>query len=381
MDFIEELRNLSTNIAKQIENAVQIDRNITEEATKHAFVIPFIKILGYDPYNLTEVVPEFTADIGTKQGEKVDYAIFKDDEVIMLIECKKYGADLSDAHTSQLYRYFSVVNARIAVLTDGVIYRFYTDLEETNIMDSKPFLEFNMFDIQEPLVNELKRFTKPTFDLDAALTAASDLKYTKEIKQIMLEQLEAPSEDFVRFFLSSVYGGKRTQTVVQQFTGIVKRALNQFLNEQINQRLRSAIERGEATEDAIEVEIVDEETEEEPESRIVTTEEELEGFFTVKSILREVVTADRIQHRDTIRYMSVVLDGSIKKIICRLHFNSARKYLGLVNEDGKHERVEIASIDDIYNYADELKATVQRYDTLEQKTETYDHESDVENIK
>ncbi|MDE0322833.1 MAG: hypothetical protein OXN27_02835, partial [Candidatus Poribacteria bacterium] len=259
--------------------------------------------------------------------------------------------------------------------------RFYTDLEETNIMDSKPFLEFNMFDIQEPLVNELKRFTKPTFNLDAALTAASDLKYTKEIKQIMLEQLEAPSEDFVRFFLSSVYGGKRTQTVVQQFTGIVKRALNQFLNEQINQRLRSAIERGEATEDAIEVEIVDEEIEEEPESRIVTTEEELEGFFTVKSILREVVTADRIQHRDTIRYMSVVLDGSIKKIICRLHFNSARKYLGLVTEDGKHERVEIASIDDIYNYADELKATVQRYETPEQKTETYDHESDVENIK
>ena len=381
MDFIEELRNLSTNITKQIENAEQIDRNITEEATKHAFVIPFIKILGYDPYNLTEVVPEFTADIGTKQGEKVDYAIFKDDEVIMLIECKKYGADLSDAHTSQLYRYFSVVNARIAVLTDGVIYRFYTDLEETNIMDSKPFLEFNMFDIQEPLVNELKRFTKPTFNLDAALTAASDLKYTKEIKQIMLEQLEAPSEDFVRFFLSSVYGGKRTQTVVQQFTGIVKRALNQFLNEQINQRLRSAIERGEATEDAIEIEIADEEIEEEPESRIVTTEEELEGFFTVKSILREVVTADRIQHRDTIRYMSVVLDGSIKKIICRLHFNSARKYLGLVTEDGKHERVEIASIDDIYNYADELKATVQRYDTPEQKTETYDHESDVENIK
>lgn len=374
MDFIEELRNLSTQIAKQKERAT------TEEATKHAFVIPFIKILGYDPYNLTEVVPEFTADLGTKQGEKVDYAIFKDDEVIMLIECKKYGEDLSDAYTSQLYRYFSVVNARIAVLTDGGVYRFYTDLEETNIMDSKPFLEFNMLDIQESLVNELKRFTKPTFDLDAALTAASDLKYTKEIKQTMLEQLEAPSEDFVRFFLSSVYGGKRTQTVVQQFTDIVKHALNQFLNEQINQRLRSAIERGEATEEAIEVEIADDETEEETESRIVTTEEELEGFFTVKSIIREVVAPDRIQHRDTIRYMSVVLDS--RKIICRLHFNTARKYLGLFTEDGKHERVEIDGIDDIYNYADRLKATVQRYETPEpQETETYDYESESEIIK
>ena len=382
MDFIEELRNLSTNIEKQIENAEQIDRNITEEATKHAFVIPFIKILGYNPYNLTEVVPEFTADIGTKKGEKVDYAIFKDDKVIMLIECKKYGADLSDAQTSQLYRYFSSVHARIAVLTDGVIYRFYTDLEETNIMDSKPFLEFNMFDIQEPLVNELKRFTKPTFDLDAALTAAIDLKYTKEIKQTMLEQLEAPSEDFVRFFLSHVYNGVRTQTVVQQFTGIVKRALNQFLNEQINQRLQSAISKGEVAEESVEIEVPDESIEEDLDPRIVTTEEELEGFYTVKSIVREVIDAGRIVHRDAQSYMSVLLDDSRKKIICRLHFNAARKYLGLVTKDGKHERVEITSIDDIYNYADRLKATLQRYETPEPtETETYDPETQSEIIK
>ena len=362
MDFIEELRNLSTNIAKQIENAEQIGRNITEEATKHAFVIPFIKILGYNPYDLTEVVPEFTADIGTKQGEKVDYAIFKDDKVIILIECKKYGADISDAHTSQLYRYFSVVNARIAVLTDGVIYRFYTDLEETNIMDSKPFLEFNMFDIQEPLVNELKRFTKPTFDLDAALTAASDLKYTKEIKQTMMEQLESPSDDFVRFFLSFVYSGVKTQTVVQQFTGIVKRALNQFLNEQINQRLQSAISKGEVAEESVEIEGPDESIEEELDSRIVTTEEELEGFYTVKSIVREVVAADRIVHRDRQNYMSVLVDNNRLKPICRLYFNAAKKYLGLLNEERKYERIEIESIDDIYKYAKQLKATVSHYD-------------------
>ncbi|MDE0398906.1 MAG: type I restriction enzyme HsdR N-terminal domain-containing protein [Candidatus Poribacteria bacterium] len=374
MDFIEELRNLSTQIEKQVDHAT------TEEATKHAFVIPFINILGYNTFNLTEVVPEFTADTGTKQGEKVDYAIFKDDEVIMLIECKKYGADLSDAETSQLYRYFSVVRARIAVLTDGVIYRFYTDLEETNIMDSKPFLEFNMLDIQEPLVNDLKRFTKPTFDLDAALTAASDLKYTKEIKQTMLEQLDAPSEDFVRFFLSHVYSGQRTQTVIQQFTDIVKRALNQFLNEQINQRLRYAIESGEVAEDAIEVKLSEETTEETVASRIETTEEELEGFFTVKSIVREIVDPDRIQHRDTIRYMSVVLDS--RKMICRLHFNTARKYLGLITEDGTEARVEIERIDDIYKYADQLKATVQRYESPPPpETETYDHETEVETIK
>ena len=368
MDFIEQLRNLST----QIEN--QKDHATTEEATKHAFVIPFIEIMGYNPRNLTEVVPEFTADVGTRQGEKVDYAIFKDDNVIMLIECKKYGADLSDAHTSQLYRYFSVVHARIAVLTDGVIYRFYTDLEESNIMDSKPFLEFDMLDIQEPLVRELKRFTKPTFDLDAALTAASDLKYTKEIKQTMLEQLEIPSEDFVKFFLSHVYNGPRTQRVIEQFTGIVKRALNQFLNEQINQRLRSAIESGEVAEDAIDVEISDEMTEETVASRIVTTEEELEGYYIVKSVVREVVEANRIGHRDTISYMSIILDGSIRKPICRLHFNSAQKYLSFRNAEMQYERVDIEGIDDIYDYADRLKATALGYDS----TESTEYDRDTE---
>lgn len=360
MDFIEQLQNLSARIEKQ-KDIIE-----TEEATKTAFVMPFINLLGYDVFNPTEVVPEFTADVGTKQGEKVDYAIFKDDEVIMLIECKKYGADLTDAHTSQLYRYFSVVHARIAVLTDGVIYQFYTDLEESNVMDTKPFLEFNMLDIQQPLVNELKRFTKSAFDLELTLTAASDLKYTKEIKQTMVEQLDAPSEEFVKFFLSHVYSGVRTQPVIQQFTDIVKRALNQFLNEQINFRLQSAINnKPDEAEPSVETEESEEFIDEEVESRIVTTEEELEGYYIVKSIVREVVAADRIGHRDTISYMSIVLDGSNRKPICRLHFNSAQKYLNLRNAEKEYERVDIEQIDDIYQYADRLKAAALSYDSTD----------------
>ena len=359
MDFIRELRNLSTRISKQIDLAT------TEEATKTAFVIPFIEVLGYDPSNLTEVRPEFTADHGTKQGEKVDYAIFKDDEIIILIECKRAGADLSDAHTSQLSRYFAVVHPPIAVLTNGVSYRFYTDLEKTNIMDSKHFLEFNMLDIQEPIVNELKRFTKPTFDLDAVLTAARDLKYTEEIKQTMSEQLKAPSEDFVRFFLSNVYAGTRTQAVIQQFTDIVKRALNEFLNEQINQheqinqRLQSTITKGEVTEEPIEVEI----SEEDIDSSVVTTKEELEGFYIVESIVREVIASERIDYCDRQNYMAVILDDSSSKTICRLDFNTARKLLGFRRENGggKWDWNKIHTIDDIYNYAEKLKSSAQRF--------------------
>lgn len=361
MDFIEELRNLSARIEKQ-KDVIQ-----TEEATKMAFVVPFINLLGYDVFNPIEVVPEFIADAGVKKGEKVDYAIFKDDNPIILFECKKYGEDLSDGHSSQLYRYFSVVHARIAVLTDGVVYRFYTDLEEENKMDTKPFLEFNMLDFQPSLVDELKQFSKDTFDIDKTLNAASDLKYTKEIKQIMAEQFESPAEDFVRFFLSYVYNGVKTQSIIQQFTDIVKRALTQFMNESINQRLQSAISAGSVVERTIESDEpdVDEIDEAEAEPLIVTTEEELEGFFTVKSIVREVVEANRIVHRDTINYMSVVLDDSRYKRICRLHFNGTSKYLGLVNSEGVNQRIKIDSIDDIYDHADQLKSIAQSYDESE----------------
>ena len=227
MDFVEELRSLSAKIAKQ-KDLIQ-----TEEATKIAFVMPFINLLGYDTSDPVEVVPEFDADIRKKQLEKVDYAIFKEQQVIMLIECKKYGDNLS-VHISQLSSYFVATHdARIGILTDGVSYRFYADLERPNIMDETPFFEFNMLDIQPPLVNVLTRFTKLAFDLDQILTAAKDLKYTKEIKHLTGQQLNSPTEEFVRSVISALgYKGTKTKAVVQQFTEIVKRALNEFMKEQ-----------------------------------------------------------------------------------------------------------------------------------------------------
>ena len=227
MDFFEELRSLSAKIAKQK------DLIKTEEATKIAFVMPFINLLGYDTSDPVEVVPEFDADVRKKQLEKVDYAIFKEQQVIMLIECKKCGENLS-VHTSQLSSYFvATPDVHIGILTDGVLYQFYADLERPNIMDETPFFEFNMLGIQQPLVNELKRFTKAAFDLDQILTAAKDLKYTKEIRHVIGQQLNSPTEEFVRFVLSALdYKGTKTKTVVQQFTEIVKRALNEFIKEQ-----------------------------------------------------------------------------------------------------------------------------------------------------
>ncbi len=355
MDFIEQLQSLSAKIQKQ-RDVIQ-----TEEATKNAFVLPFINSLGYDIFDPSEVVPEFTADMGIKKGEKVDYAIVRDGKVIMLFECKKCGTDMGTCHASQLYRYFSVTEARIGILTDGILYHFYTDIEQPNKMDSKPFMEFNLLDIQESFVAELKKLSKPVFNLTEIITVAGDLKYTKEIKRILHEQLNSPSEDFTRFFACQVYPGKLTQGVREQFSAITKRAFAQFINERINERLRTALDSSEIPKDPAQVEQAAS-PEKEAENAVVTTAEELEGFFIVKAILRETVDPARIAHRDKLNYFGILLDDNNRKPICRLYLNRKQKYISFFDVAKNEARVAIADLNEIYKHAERLKAAVHLYD-------------------
>jgi hypothetical protein len=361
MDFIEVLQNISSKIVKQK------DLISTEEATKNAFVMPFISALGYDVFDPSEVIPEFTADVGIKKGEKVDYAIKQNGKIIMLFECKCCNCTLDESHASQLYRYFSVTEARIAVLTDGIIYRFYTDIEESNKMDPKPFMEFNMLDIQEPLVVELKRLAKQAFNLDDILTVAGELKYTREIKRILNDELNAPSEEFVKFFASQVYSGKLTAGVRGQFAGITKRAFAQFINEHIAERLRTAMgEFGSPADTKSESDDQDDNRSVAPpdsENKIVTTEEELQGYHIVKAIVCAVLDVDRIAYRDTQSYFSILYDNNNRKPICRLHFNGKQKYIGIFNmgTDKTEEKISIDQLSEIYKLADRLKATAEWY--------------------
>lgn len=359
MDFIDQLQALAAKIPKLSEHLQ------TEEATKNALVLPFISILGYDIFDPTEVIPEFIADVGIKKGEKVDYAIAKDGHIIMLFECKKCGTNLEVDHASQLFRYFAVTDARIGVLTDGSIYRFYTDLEAPNKMDEKPFMEFNMLDIQEPLVAELKKLTKPVFNVDEMMTVAGELKYMREIKHILAEQLVAPSEDFVRFFATRLYSGILTQAKREHFADITKRGFYQFINERINERLKSAMSGAlvNLSEEETPPEgSADEQGENKRERKVDTTDEEVEGFYIVKAMLREVVDPSRITARDTQSYFGILLDDTNRKPICRLYFNRAQKYLGLIGEGKSEERLPIERLDDLYQYADRLKSVIASYE-------------------
>mgnify|MGYP002772906796 CR=1 FL=1 len=357
MEFTERLNSLSNKIKQQIEVIN------TEEATKTAFVMPFIhNVLGYDVFDPSEVTPEFVCDVGTKKGEKIDYAIMKDNDVQILIECKKIGEPLNVNHASQLFRYFHVTNARISILTNGQNYKFFTDLDAPNKMDEKPFLEIDLLDIDDNVIPELKKLTKSSFDLESIINAAGELKYVSQIKKILHSQLNNPEDDFVKFFASRVYDGILTQKVRDSFLNLTKKAATQYVNDQVNERLKSAIT-GIAP-SVVEAPVEHQQTEEEnqkDDSDVVTTLEELEGYHIVKAITRAVLDAPRITHRDTKSYFGILVDDNNRKPLCRLHFNRSQKYIGLFDLEKNETRHPIASIDDIYSFADILKATAELY--------------------
>ena len=339
-----------------------IDSLETEEATKNALIMPFIQALGYDIFNPQEVVPEFVADVGTKKGEKVDYAIKQNGDVIILIECKQANSNLNEANTNQLYRYFTTTKARIAILTNGVVYRFYSDLEEPNKMDQKPFLELDMNNIRENLLDEVKKLAKEKFDLDRMLSTANELKYTSEIKKILMVQFENPDEDFVKYFFSSTNPGARfVSSAKEQFTEYVKKAFQQFISESVSDRLRSALQKEDEKNEAEEDESLTSE-EENKKSGIVTTEEELEGFYIVRAILSKKLPPNRIIHRDTKSYFGILLDDNNRKPLCRLHFNTSQKYIGIFDKDKQEKKHPINEITDIYGFSDNLLETVDFYE-------------------
>jgi hypothetical protein len=359
-EFKERLSALATKIK------TQRDSIKTEEATKNAFIMPFIStVLGYDVFNPTEVIPEFIADVGMKKGEKIDYAIMRDAEVQILIECKTNTGVLRIEHASQLYRYFSVTKARIAILTNGEVYQFFTDLDAPNKMDDKPFLVLDLSNIDESLIPELAKLSKGVFDLDSVISAAEELKYVGQLKRLIASQFSEPEDEWIRFFATRVYDRQFTQKVKEQFKSLVPKATAQFLNDQVNERLKTALVAPSFSSavpntpmEAIGSGAIAHAEERDP--QIVTTPEELEAFSIVKAIACSEVKPRRIVARDQVSYFAVLLDDNNRNTIARLHFNQKKqKYLGTFDENKVETRHPISTLDDIYQFADTIRATVR----------------------
>lgn len=323
----------------------------TEEATKQSLILPFFQILGYDIFNPLEFCPEYVADVGIKKGEKVDYTILVNNQPIILIEAKSCTQKL-DKHDSQLFRYFGTTASKFAILTNGINYKFYTDLDYPNKMDAKPFFELDMLDLNDQSIDYLENFIKTKLDVNNIITSASELKYLNLAKNEFKNLVENTPDDLYKLIISKIYDGAKTQVVMEKFKPIVKRGINQYINEKMSSKFKETLSNSEKVDTE---NIVEEDT-----SNIVTTIDELNAFAIVKSILRKHVTASRLVYRDTESYLGVLLDDNGRKWICRIE---AGKKLNLIlpDQDKKSVKYNLSSLDDIYNYSDQLIEVLKRY--------------------
>jgi hypothetical protein len=348
MSVEEKLRILSEKVRSHSSAMV------TEEAVKTAIILPFLSALDYDIFNPHEVLPEFTADAVGKKGEKVDYAIKVDGVIRILIECKPITTNLDKVHLAQLYRYFSVTDARFAILTNGRTFHFHTDLEAPNKLDERPFLTFDLSDLQSQLTHELRKFAKSEFSIDSILQSAHQLKYTSAIKKEIASQMEAPSEDFVRLMTANLQLGRFTAAIRDQFTPMVKAAFKEVIRDTVQARLSTALA------DTESVDVTSGNQTMEAEEQTVTTDEEREGFMIVRAIVRDILRPTRVVMRDQKSYCGILVDDNNRKPLVRLNFNRGVKYIGLFDKE-QEERVKIGALEEIYEHADRIRSTAQVY--------------------
>ena len=353
-----------TNNVKQFsEKILQLKEHIlTEESTKTSLIMPFFQqVLGYDVFNPKEFVPEYTSTFGVKKDARIDYAILKNEKPTILIEAKCITENIEKMYDSQLAMYLNASKAKFGILTNGVQYKFYTDLEEPNKMDQTPFLEVDLLNLKDSHITELRKFLKDQFDEDNISSTASELKYSKEIKKYIASQFNSPTEDFVKLILSSgVYSGQKNHTVLEKFTPIVKKSLNDFVSELMNEKIMAALKKN-TPEPVEQVETQEPQKEAGRETEIETTLEEIEAYYTIKSILSEYIEPKRIVYKDTRSYLSILLDNNTWKWVCRVLVNDSKKTLIVAGENKKEERYEIDNLNDLYKYREELKASLLRY--------------------
>lgn len=234
MTFAERFEKYKKRISGMSENF----SDMTEEATKTALIMPFFSMLGYDVFDPQEFVPEFICDVGTKKGEKIDYAIMNDGEPIILIEAKRAGMKLQKQQQGQLYRYFSVNRSRIAILTNGLQYNIYSDLNSPNVMDDEPFFTFNILSDDPSLfLQTLEQFCKEKLDIPNILSEAVYLRFFTVVERTFRKDLENPSDELVKYFLTrpEIFNGKRiTSHIINKYRNVTAEALRKVMGVTIN---------------------------------------------------------------------------------------------------------------------------------------------------
>lgn len=340
--------------------------NLDDEAkTKQFLVVPFLRALGYDDSAPSQVIPEFTADFGGRQGWKVDYALISSGQPVIIIECKESKNLLTKTEIDQLGRYFPFTKARICILTNGILYQFFSETENTNTMDSNPFLEIDLEHMDLKSLEELGKFSRG-FDVDERLAAASDRKIVEGMKHMLARQHSQPDDNFLELFVRPLHTGNYNQAAKDKFRPLLQEAAREFIRERLNATFQAAQsfttridgeesapqQSGDAAESGKEIE---------------TTAQEWQAYDIVKAIIHDLVASDRVAIRDAQSYCAVLLDNNNRRPMCRFYFNGQQKRLGLF--DGSRagsgalnvRQYDIESLDDIHNHTEQFRETVRRY--------------------
>lgn len=334
----------------------------TEEATKTAFIIPFIStVLGYDVTDPREVIPEYTADIGTKKGEKVDFAIKSGDDFRFLIECKKVGEPLDLKHANQLVRYFNVTDTEFAILTNGEVYQFYAQLDAANRMDERPFMTLDLSAVDARIFPHLEMCTKSNFDSDTIAASAEELKYVSELRKAIAAELKEPSVEWVKLLSSQVTTRRMTAANLELFTRLTATAASQYLRDETNRRLRSAQDLEEPVPAASPVPAAElsAKPETDGDDGITTTDEEIQAHGIIRAICCSDVAATDITMRDAKSYCAILYKDNNRKPIARLQFDRKVPRIILFDAEKNETQHDLDAIEDIYQYADELRARVR----------------------
>jgi hypothetical protein len=324
MSFTEDMAKLSEQIRRRYEQVVG------EEATKMALIIPFFSALGYDVYDPREVIPDYTADFALKkagQSEKVDYAIAINDDIVILVEAKACRQKF-DVTEGQLKRYFSgLKKTNIAVVTNGIEYRFFTDLLEANVMDKEPFFIFNILEHNQEDVEHLKLFIRDNFDATAIYRQAEEMVYVQGITQLLSNLFVNPSDKFVRFLLAELstvspsYKFSRiTSKVIEKFKRITKKSIQGSLTELMNSSITPVVEEVIDTSNIFQTLDLEQEIQQDQ-----TREEAIAVFEKIKAITQTSENYKlEVQYKDTNSYLGIHL-GKTKWWFLRLNISSQKK--------------------------------------------------------
>ena len=363
-DFSNKMREVAERAQKHKEKV-----RGNEEATKNSLILPFFVALGYDVYDPAEFWPEYTADVGSsrgiKNGEKVDYAILDGGAPKMLVECKAYGEKL-DKHGDQLFRYFATTSAKIGILTDGVVYRFYTDIDEDNVMDLDPFLVIDMLDLTDSAIAELEKYRKPAFDPTHVMRRAEELKHGRLIRERILNELENPSDEFVCLIIDGFYEGVKTQHVKEKYRPLLVEQFRAIVNDKVQKKFEAAISNAENTVDGDRGALTETDSLEEDssyaEALAATGDDEIsryyqEAYRVVCDILaRAFGSSSDASCKRTTNYMSVEFCG---RWICKVWGQKSRLRIDICRPGNGDDRIYIDRLDDLSSYSDELIAAAR----------------------